>query len=348
MGELKDILFFIKETEKLKDVTRTAWTSSGKRESVAEHSWRLAVFALSMAEYFPGADLARVLGMCLVHDFGEIYEGDVSAKQENDPAGKLEKERKALDKLTDMLPEIQKTRLLDLWAEYNAADSEESKLVKALDKMETIVQHNQGMNPPGFDYGFNLSYGADYAKYNDAVKGLRALIDRDTEEKCGKCGTVEFKPISSGNRDEVNGFIRAQWFSTDMVVRGAIVDMTKLGGFVAYADEKIAGLITYLIKGGECEIMSLDSLRERQGIGTALVNMVIKAASGRKCGKIKLITTNDNINAIGFYQKRGFDMTRIYHDSMEVSRKLKPEIPLLGDFNIPLRHEIEFEMNLPD
>lgn len=157
---------------------------------------------------------------------------------------------------------------------------------------------------------------------------------------------MNIKTVSAENRQQVNDFIRAHWFTTDMVVRGEIVDMTKIEGFVMYDDETIIGLITYRIKDNECEIMSLDSLREKQGIGIALVNKVIEAANKAEYRKIKLITTNDNINALRFYQKRGFDMVCIYRNALDFSRKLKPSIPLLGDFDIPLKHEIEFEMNL--
>ncbi len=180
---LIDILEFIKEVEKLKNVTRTAWTSEGRVESVAEHSWRLAVFALALADQFPGIDIGRVLGMCIVHDFGEIYEGDVSAKMEDDPQGKLMREEQAVKKLIKRLPDSIGQNILDLWYDYNSAETEESKLVKALDKMETIVQHNQGKNPEDFDYAFNLQYGTKYGKYSEALKILRSLIDRDTAEK---------------------------------------------------------------------------------------------------------------------------------------------------------------------
>ena len=153
--------------------------------------------------------------------------------------------------------------------------------------------------------------------------------------------------VSPENREQVNDFISSHWFSTDMVVRGEKVDMTVLDGFVLFENEAIIGLVTYRITGNECEIMSLDSLKEKQGIGTALMNKVIERAPKLNCTKVKLITTNDNINAIRFYQKRGFDMVCIYHNSMEAARKIKPSIPIIGEFNIPLRHEIEFEMNLP-
>ncbi|MDF2989122.1 MAG: putative superfamily hydrolase [Eubacterium sp.] len=184
MTELYGILNFIKEVEGLKNVTRTAWTSEGKQESVAEHSWRLAVFALSLLEYFPGIDMGKVLGMCIIHDFGEIYEGDVSAKYESDPDGKLKREAEAVGKLVRELPENLKFRFTELWNEYNSASTVESKLVKALDKLETIMQHNQGRNPADFDYEFNLSYGNTYMDFNEVIKNIRDQIDTDTKEKC--------------------------------------------------------------------------------------------------------------------------------------------------------------------
>lgn len=152
--------------------------------------------------------------------------------------------------------------------------------------------------------------------------------------------------ISPANREQVNEFINSHWFSTVMVVRGELVDMTTLDGYVIYEDENIIGLITYKINDNECEIMSLDSLKQRQGIGTALVNKVIETAIDNRCIKIKLITTNDNINALCFYQKLGFDMANIYHNALEISRKVKPSIPLIGEYGIPLKHEIEFIMDL--
>ncbi|MBP2073250.1 MULTISPECIES: GNAT family N-acetyltransferase [Thermoanaerobacterium] len=154
------------------------------------------------------------------------------------------------------------------------------------------------------------------------------------------------KPILIDDRQRTNDFIKSRWFSTEMVVGGEIVNMTKLQGFVVYENEEIIGLATYRINGCECEIMSLDSLKENQGIGTALLNKIIEEAINKKCTKIKLITTNDNINAIRFYQKRGFDMVRIHHNAVDAARKLKPSIPLLGNYGIPIKHEIEFEMNL--
>ena len=129
-----------------------------------------------------------------------------------------------------------------------------------------------------------------------------------------------------------------------MIIRGKEIDMTQTEGFYVKEQEDIIGLITYFVSDDVLEVISLNSLRENQGIGTKLVDAVIREAKDRKLKKILVVTTNDNINAIKFYQKRGFDMACLYHNALDISRKIKPEIPLIGDHSIPLRHEIEFEL----
>ena len=157
---------------------------------------------------------------------------------------------------------------------------------------------------------------------------------------------MEFLPVDNQNRERINAFISERWFSTDMIIRGERIDLTKADGIIAMENGDIIGLLTCIIRDKICEITSLDSLKEGKGIGTALINQVIRLAMERDCQKILVVTTNDNINAIRFYQKRGFDMVRLYRNALDVSRKMKPEIPLTGDHGIPLRHEIEFELNL--
>ena len=149
--------------------------------------------------------------------------------------------------------------------------------------------------------------------------------------------------ISETNREEVNNFIKKQWFDTKMAIRGELFDMSVLPGFVCYEDNEIIGLVTYRFDGRDCEIMSLDNLKENRGIGTALMDKVSEEAKKSGCSKLKLITTNDNLNAMKFYQKRGFDMTFVYHNAVKFARRLKPSIPEKGDYDIPIRHEIEFE-----
>lgn len=180
--ELEKYIAFIEEAEKLKSVTRTAWTSNGRRESTAEHSWRLALLAGVLKEYYPELNLSKVLMMCLLHDIGEIYEGDISAALCPDQEDKYAMEHRAAKTVFAHLPEQQANQMMDLWLEYNSNTTPEAKLVKALDKAETIIQHNQGDNPSDFDYRFNLEYGKEYFRNNEMLEQLRGMLDRKTLE----------------------------------------------------------------------------------------------------------------------------------------------------------------------
>jgi len=157
--------------------------------------------------------------------------------------------------------------------------------------------------------------------------------------------TVEFFAVTPQNRPLAQTYIQKQWLTTRMVIRGKVVDLAESDGILAW-DGGVVGLVTFAFEGRVCEITLLDSARQGVGVGTTLINLVIEQAKAKGCHTIKLITTNDNINALRFYQKRGFDMARLYRNAMDVSRKLKPEIPLIGGNGIPLKHEIEFEMTL--
>jgi GNAT superfamily N-acetyltransferase len=136
------------------------------------------------------------------------------------------------------------------------------------------------------------------------------------------------------------------WGGEIMIIHGEIYRPDQLDGFVVEEHGDWTGLITFLRKGDEMEVTSLDSLREGQGLGTKLIDWVIEEARRQKCRRLVLITTNDNLNAIGFYQKRGFRLAAIHPGAVDESRKLKPSIPLIGNHGIPLRDEIELEMVL--
>lgn len=183
---LERYLRFIREVERLKSVERTAWTTSGRRESTAEHSWRLALLAMVLCGDRPRLDRLRVLQLALVHDLGETYDGDIPAVAQCDSAAKERTERAAVERLADCLPADAGRELRGLWEEYEACRTPEARLVKALDKAETILQHNQGANPPDFDYGFNLGYGAEYFREDELLRRLRSLLDADTRRRIGK------------------------------------------------------------------------------------------------------------------------------------------------------------------
>lgn len=184
--EIEKLVAFLEESEKLKSVVRTAWTSEGRRESTAEHSWRLALFVGVLSDSFPRLDLSKMLLMSLIHDIGEIYEGDISAASCPDKEAKYTAECRAARSVFSILPEPQAGRMMDLWMEYNDASTPEAKLVKALDKAETIIQHNQGNNPSDFDYQFNLEYGKEYFEDDDTLKLLRSMIDEKTRQRMAR------------------------------------------------------------------------------------------------------------------------------------------------------------------
>jgi len=158
---------------------------------------------------------------------------------------------------------------------------------------------------------------------------------------------LEIREIQDQDREGVNKFLREHWGATDISVRGEIIDGTKLNGFIVYKGKKIIGLVTYIIyDNNECELVTIDSLRENRGTGTQLIGKVKEIAVENKCDKIKLVTSNSNIRAMGFYQKRGFILSNVYINEMEAVRKLKPEIPLVADNGIPIRDGLEFTLVL--
>lgn len=144
----------------------------------------------------------------------------------------------------------------------------------------------------------------------------------------------------------VTAFISENWGSPMIVTRGRIYDSAELSGFVFKSNDIIIGLITYTIENNECIILTLDSKTENKGLGTSLLNKVRDHATEKGCQRTWLTTTNDNTRAIRFYQKRGFEWIGYYPNAMIESRKLKPEIPVFGFDNIPIKHELEFEMRL--
>jgi len=178
--DLDGIHAFLRAAERLKTVTRSGWTSTGKPESVAEHTWRLGLMAMLLYGRAPGVDLARLLRMCLIHDLGEAIRGDVPAPAQAAPGAKSADERADLLELTAPLPAALREEIVGLWDEYEAAQSGEARLAKGLDRLETVLQHVQGRNPPDFDHAFNLGYGRAHTDAHPIVAALREPIDEAT------------------------------------------------------------------------------------------------------------------------------------------------------------------------
>lgn len=139
---------------------------------------------------------------------------------------------------------------------------------------------------------------------------------------------------------------KENWGDEFVVAHGAIYYPDALDGFIALDGDEWIGEITCTFSENVCEIVSLDSAREGMGVGTMLMTKVVEEAREKKCRRIFLITTNDNLNALGFYQKRGFELVAVHRGAVNESRKIKPGISMIGANNIPLRDEIELEMLL--
>ena len=157
---------------------------------------------------------------------------------------------------------------------------------------------------------------------------------------------VSLHRLTATDLPRLRQFWTERWGDEIMVVHGTIFRPENLSGFIAVDGTEWVGLVTFTFTDDECEIISLDSLRENEGIGTLLVNAVVEEARQLACRRVYLSTTNDNLRALGFYQKRGFCLAAIRSGAVDESRKLKPSIPLIGENNIPLRDEIELEMVL--
>lgn len=152
-----------------------------------------------------------------------------------------------------------------------------------------------------------------------------------------------FKRIGVEDRIRVSRFFESHWCASIVVSRGRVHAVDDLEGFLYEEDGAISGLITYRVDGKELEVVTVDALKQRQGLGTRLLEAVDREAHEGKCTRIWLITTNDNLEALRFFQRRSFSLVAVHRDALTVARKLKPSIPAIGNFNIPIKDEIELE-----
>ncbi len=157
---------------------------------------------------------------------------------------------------------------------------------------------------------------------------------------------IQIRKITSKDQDQVLEIVNHFWGAAFVVAHGEVFYPQNLAGLAAVEKEKILGICHYQIHDEQCEIITLACLRENCGIGARLIQAVEKAALQANGQKISLITTNDNLNALGFYQKRGFRIKKIFPDQMDVTRKIKPNLPEYGENGIPLRDEILLEKDL--
>lgn len=184
--EARALLNALHVAERLKDETRHCYTSKGRHESVAEHSWRIALMAMWIADEFPELDMNKVVKMCLIHDLGECFTGDIPSfeKTEADTA----REDGLLAQWVASLPQPYCDGMAALYAEMDALETPEAKLYKALDKLEAVISHNESPLDTWLplEYELNMTYANDNVKFSPYLTELRQAVRQETEEKVAK------------------------------------------------------------------------------------------------------------------------------------------------------------------
>lgn len=181
--EVKKLLDLLHTVEKLKSEARHCVTADGQPETVAAHSWRIALMALLMRDEYPALDMDKVIRMCLIHDLGECFLGDIPVFAKN--TSHEQQERETLLRWFSTLPAPYDTELRELYLEMDALETDEAKLYKSLDKLEAVIQHNEAPIDTWEDHEYDLqrTYAMDFSTWSPYIKELRGAILEETEQK---------------------------------------------------------------------------------------------------------------------------------------------------------------------
>ena len=186
--DVRSFLEALHVAERLKDTIRHCTTSKHRPESVAEHSWRMVLMAYFLQDEFPQADMNRVMKMCLIHDLGEAFTGDIPVFAKTAAHEKMEEQ--LLNEWVSTLPEALAGEMQALYEEMNARETLEAKIYKAIDSLEAVIQHNESpidtWEP--HEYELNKTYAFDEVKFSDWLTRLREEILKETVEKTGNAG----------------------------------------------------------------------------------------------------------------------------------------------------------------
>lgn len=184
--EIREFMELVHFAENLKNQTRHAWTSAGRHESVAEHSWRLCLMAYFLRDRFPGADMDKVIQMCVFHDIGEVFTGDIPAFEKT--KSDSDTEDTVVDLWIEKLPEPYNKKLGGLFEEMRKRETTEAKIYKALDKMEAVIQHNESdiRTWLPLEYDLQLAYGEKEVMFSDFFEELKRAANEETRMKIAK------------------------------------------------------------------------------------------------------------------------------------------------------------------
>lgn len=180
------LLSTINTAEKLKDATRHCYTRNGRKESVAEHSWMMTFIAFLIKDEFPELDIDKVIRMCIIHDLGEAFTGDIPTFSKTDDNERREEE--LLENWISALPATQSEEMRSLFAEMKERKTLEAKVFKAIDSLEALIQHNISDISTWIplEYELNMHYADDRVGFSDYLVRLREEIRKDTIEKINK------------------------------------------------------------------------------------------------------------------------------------------------------------------
>lgn len=181
--KINEFIRIINIFEAMKRNTRHSWLSDGRHESVAEHSWRVTIMAYFLKDEFPGVDIDKVIKMCLFHDIGEAFTGDIPAFLKTDEDEIIEEN--TIEKFIETLPTEYRDELALLFEEMNRLETPEARIYKALDKMETLIQHNEADISTwlSLEYEMNLVYGEKEVQFSEYMKALKKAVNEETVRK---------------------------------------------------------------------------------------------------------------------------------------------------------------------
>jgi ribosomal protein S18 acetylase RimI-like enzyme len=157
---------------------------------------------------------------------------------------------------------------------------------------------------------------------------------------------LEVRLLTPAEQPQLRELLVRRWGSPEIVSRGRVHDASAGPAIACFADDRLVGLATYRIHDEQCELLTLNAFERRRGIGSRLLAAVAARAQSAGCRRLWLITTNDNLTAIRFYERRGLKLVAVHHDAVDAARKLKPQIPEFAENGIRISDELEFELDL--
>ncbi|QOR34975.1 HD domain-containing protein [Clostridium sp. 'deep sea'] len=172
-----NLYLLVKDLEQMKNRMLNTYTSDGKQESLAEHSWRVAVMAYVLAQSEKDLNISRVLELSLVQDLGQLYCEEYTAKNQDKDTLKYKNELRNIHKIASYLPIASSKKVIDLWKEYNKAETKEAIFIKAIAQLETITQYIQAQNPPNYNPKYSSKEGLQFTDHFKTTKEFRAILN---------------------------------------------------------------------------------------------------------------------------------------------------------------------------